>query len=73
LVSAARAINTPDVIRKSGFRGSRPSIQKIAAHTQIASIMTSHMTLLAEISKPGVRSVLSAASNGERVNLFARR
>src|SRR5437879_13166243 len=73
LVSSQAAINKADASRKSGRCGSSPSIQRIAAHVQIASIIGSHIVLQAETNKPGVRRVAKAASKGERVNFCAKR
>src|ERR1700745_2042011 len=56
-VSSLAAINTADATRNSGRCGSSPSIQRIAAQIQIASIIGSHITLQGENNKPGVRSV----------------
>src|SRR5207247_10364756 len=38
-----------------------------------ASIIGSHMVLLTETNKPGVRRVAKATSKGERVNFCAKR
>src|SRR5438094_5396214 len=57
LVSSQAAINKADASRKSGRCGPSPSIQRIAAHIQSASIIGSHITLQAETNKPGVRRV----------------
>jgi hypothetical protein len=72
-VRADAAINVPETKRSRFLRGSSPSIQKYAAHIHRASIIVSHITLLAETSMPGVKRVQSAASKGERVNLRARK
>src|SRR3954469_17806908 len=67
LVSAAKLKIRLDAIRYERLPSSIPSIQSTAAQTQNASIMTSHIRLVAETSTPGVNSAAVVAINGDRV------
>ncbi len=71
LVKAHRPISTPAAVSKNGSSRSIPSIQRINASIQSASMGTSHMTLVAETSKTGVNKVAPAATSDELVNLLA--
>src|SRR5271166_5460349 len=64
LVRAQAAISTPLARKGSGLPESIPCNQKMTAQTQRASIMTSHITPVAETRKPGAKSVAAAASVG---------
>ena len=49
-----------------------PSTQNTTAHTQNASIIVSHITLVLETRKAGVNTAASAANTGCEQNCFAR-
>src|SRR5438552_3528897 len=72
-VSAQAATERAEAARYIGLIGSRPSTQKITAHTHSASIRMSHITLLAETRTPGVSSASAAAVKGELVKRCANR
>src|SRR5579872_1202414 len=73
LVSAANARSRLDAIKYDCLPSSKPSIQSTAAQIQNASIMTSHMTPLAETSTPGVSSAAAVAISGDCVKRVLNR
>src|SRR5450432_3003612 len=71
-VSGQAAMSSELASKYPGLNGSRPLIQNKIAATQRASIMVSHITLVLETMKAGVKSVAAAAIHADWVNLRAR-
>src|SRR6266550_5888617 len=66
-VRVAAEISPAETSKRHDCWRARPANQNSSAHSQSASIITSHITLVAETRNRGVKIVTSAAKNGSRL------